>query len=162
MSDRTEIPPLDLMKFYSAEIEHESQLAASRMNSLLSSQSFLVIAYASAMSASEGRWGSLFPILLPPALAVLGIVLVLLARPGIHAAYALVGRWRDRFGELLDRHPELGAYTLGFGEGTFRDVVHRRREGALFARRAPVVFLVAWSLFLALPVGLHVEALLRG
>lgn len=162
MNSTAEIPPLDLMKFYSSEIEHESQLAAGRMNSLLSSQSFLVIAYASSMSASEGRWGSLFPILLPPALAVLGIVLTLLARPGIRAAYALVGRWRDRLGGLLDQHPELGAYTLGFDEQTYRDVAHRRREGARFATRAPVVFLVAWSFFVVLPIGLHIEAVLRG
>lgn len=142
---------LDLLKFYRAEIRFESELAGERLNVLLSSQSFLVIAYASSMSASNGAWRAWFPHLLPPSLALLGIVLTLCAWPGVRAAHAVVERWRDKERELLGRCPALHQWTLMSDDDGRRDVSIRRREGALFARRAPLALLVGWCFFFALP-----------
>ena len=62
-----------MLKFYRAEIRFESELLTARLNALLSSQSFLVIAYATSMSSLEGHWGAEFTVLLPPCLALLAL-----------------------------------------------------------------------------------------
>ncbi|GEO13660.1 hypothetical protein [Microvirga aerophila] len=60
----------ELLKFYRGEIKFQSDLLSSRLNSLLTSQSFLLIAYASAMSGLVGSWKDPFALLFPPVLAV--------------------------------------------------------------------------------------------
>lgn len=106
------------------------------------------------MGAANGRWSGIF-LLLPSALALLGLVLVLLAWPGIHAAHAVVARWRDRERALLSRCPHLADYTLQSDEDGREHIARRRREGALFARRAPLAFALAWCFFITLPLALH-------
>lgn len=146
---------LDRLKFIRSEIRFESDTVGERLSALLSSQSFLVIAYASSMGASHEDWGAPLPRLLPPALSVLGIVLVLCAWPGLRAGHAVLGRWRGKERELLTRCPALASWTLMDDEGGQRDVDARRREGALFAQRAPLVLILAWAFFAALPFWLR-------
>jgi hypothetical protein len=81
---------LELLRFYRSEIKYQSNLLSSRLSSLLTSQSFLLIAYASAMSGLIGHWQDPFTLVFPPVLAVLGLVLSLQAWPGIRAGYAVV------------------------------------------------------------------------
>lgn len=149
---------LDLLKFYRGEIRFESDVLSGRLNAFISSQAFLVIAYASSMSSSNGRWSSLFTVVLPPCLALLGLALALLARPGIRAVRAVIDRWRIREAELVSRSHEISAYTLvGDQEGRL-EIGRRRREGVLFAERAPVVFIVAWCWFILLPLYFFVSS----
>ena len=103
----------DLLARYRSEIRFESELLSNRLNSFMSSQSFLLIAYASAMSAAHGRWQHPFTLALPPALAVLGLVLALYARPGIRAAYAEIRLWQEQERELLAREPRCLSTYLG-------------------------------------------------
>jgi hypothetical protein len=81
---------LELLRFYRSEIKYQSDLLSSRLSSLLTSQSFLLIAYASAMSGLIGHWQDPFTLVFPPVLAVLGLVLSLQAWPGIRAGYAVI------------------------------------------------------------------------
>ena len=78
------------------EIRAEVGLLDSRLNALISSQSFILIAYGSVLGAAYGDWRGLFTLTLPPMLAVLGAVMVLQARPGIGAAKEAIGDWRSR------------------------------------------------------------------
>lgn len=144
-----------LLQHIRTEIRAESDLLGERLNALLSSQSFLVIAYASSMGAANGRWTGVFPLVLPSVLAVLGLTLVLLAWPGIRAAHAVVERWRERESQLLARAAHLADYTLLSDEDGREQIGERRREGALFAQRAPVAFTLAWCFFVALPMVLY-------
>lgn len=158
MSGDGDDPPqreVDLFQHYRTEARFEEGLVSGRLTLLLSSQSFLVIAYASSMGASSGDWDAPLPRLLPPALALLGIVLTLCAWPGVLAAHAVAERWHEKERELLAHRPELGPWTLTADEDGRRDVATRRREGALFARRAPLALLIAWTLFAALPFWLR-------
>jgi hypothetical protein len=54
----------ELLMFYQREIKFQSDLLSSRLSSLLTSQSFLLIAYASAMSGLVGP-GPLSPAIRP-------------------------------------------------------------------------------------------------
>ena len=150
----------DLLARYRSEIRFESELLSSRLDSFMSSQSFLLIAYASAMGAAHGRWQHPFTLAVPPALAVLGLVLALYARPGIDTAYAEIRLWQEQERELLEREPRLSRYlgpsipagsaTASGGEaGAAMDV--RFRTGSAFALRAPAILSLAWSYFIILP-----------
>lgn len=152
----------ELLRFYRDEVKFQSDLVANRVDAFISSQSFLVLGYATAMAESIGRWHNALTLALPPALALLGLVLTFHAWLGIRAAYAVIAEWRKRESELLDRDAALRAYTPATTVDA-ADSVHpggaRRifREGAIFARRAPWIFALAWCYFGALPVLLYLR-----
>lgn len=150
----------DLLARYRSEIRFESELLSNRLNSFMSSQSFLLIAYASAMSAAHGRWQHPFTLALPPALAALGIVLALYARPGINAAYTEIRLWQEQERELLGREPRLSRYLgpsipegapTASGSEAGPEMDRRFRRGSIFALRVPAIFVLAWSYFIVLP-----------
>ena len=144
---------LDRLKYYRSEIRFESELIGQRLGALLSSQSFLLIGYASSMAAANGRWNDVFALLLPPSLASLGLVLVLLALPGIRAGQDTLNGWRRIERELLANSPNLAAFTLPSDDDGSREMLHYRHDA--FAQRAPLAFAVAWCLFGPLPIWLH-------
>jgi hypothetical protein len=139
-----------------AEIRAEINLLNSRLNALISSQSFLVIAYGSSLSAGYDDWNGLFTITLPPLFAVLALLLVLEARPGIEAAHQAIGHWRRREDHLIRNWPELEPFTLATDEQSRRDMELRQHAGGLFSIRAPLIFTISWLVFLALPFVLRV------
>jgi hypothetical protein len=153
-------PNVDLLMFYRSEIKFQSDLLSSRLNALISSQSFLVLGYATATSGLLGRWQDSFALLVPPALALLGLILSLYARPGIRAAHAAIEHWHAEQRKLFSREPELEEYRVALsseqpGPGRGPATPKRLREGTAFAVRAPWIFAVAWCYFGALPVLLH-------
>ena len=146
----------ELLSYYRREIKFQSDLLSSRLNSLLTSQSFLLIAYASAMSGLIGHWQDPFALVFPPVLAVLGLVLCLQAWPGIRAGYAVIALWHRRERELLTRDNDLNAsdYLPVPQETTDepdRWFDKRSEEGALFTKQAPLVFTLTWCYFAVLP-----------
>lgn len=145
----------ELLAFYRAEIRFESEVVNGRLHALLASQSFLVIAYATAMTGSTKRWGDNMVLLIPPLLAVLGFMLALLAWPGIRAAYAAISKWEAKEHSLHTRCHHLQDFTLATTENDMRDLMRRDKEGARFAMRAPIVFLVTWAVFAAIPFYLY-------
>ena len=58
--------PTDQLDYIRTEIRAEIGLLNSRLNALIGSQSFLVIAYCSVMGSSFGEWRTLFTVTLPP------------------------------------------------------------------------------------------------
>ncbi|MBD8066064.1 hypothetical protein IC608_11330 [Devosia sp. PTR5] len=137
------------------EIRAEINLLNNRLNALISSQAFLVIAYGTSLSAGYGDWGGLFTLLFPPLLAVLGFVLALEARPGILATHEAIGHWRRRENALIEHCPALRPFTLATDEESRRRMELRQHAGGLFSQRAPLIFLITWVIFLALPFALR-------
>ncbi len=129
-----------LLNFYRAEIKFESEMLSSRLNAFIASQSFLVIGYASSMSASLDRWHNLFSLVFPLSLALLGLALALYAWPGIEAACKVIGRCHERQDELLSRSAGLEEYRLAPAGASARE---RLKRGAMFAKHAPKVFALA-------------------
>ena len=147
---------VELLNHFRAEIRFENGLASDRQATLISSQSFLVIAYAASMASLRDNWGDTLTLLLPPFLALLGLLLSLTAWPGIRASQGVLERWRAKENELLQAQPALAKRTLASDELGRADLLRRRYESALFAKRAPLIFIAAWCWFLALPIFLYV------
>ena len=152
----TESPATGELDHVREEIRSETGLLNSRLNALISSQSFLVIAYGSSLGAGYGNWNRLFTMTLPPLFAILGIALVLEARPGMAAAHEALSHWRRREDELIKSRPELLPFTLATDDQSRRRMELRQHAGSVFASRAPIIFMVAWIAFLLLPFALLV------
>ncbi|RMN67177.1 hypothetical protein ALQ55_01627 [Pseudomonas savastanoi pv. savastanoi] len=75
--------PKERLDFYRREIHYETTNLSNRTNAYLSAQSFLVIAYASSMANMNTEWGAMFTLVVPPMLALLG----LLSEPVIGLTY---------------------------------------------------------------------------
>jgi len=147
----------ELLTFYRSEIRFESEVVNGRLQALLGSQSFLVIAYATAMTGSTKRWGDTMVLIIPPLMALLGFVLAAMAWPGIRAAYAAIAKWEAREHALHQRCNFLVDFTLATSEDDERDMMRRGQEGARFALRAPLVFLGAWAVFGVVPFFLYLK-----
>tara|TARA_R110002020_G_scaffold14225_12_gene50412 strand:- start:3774 stop:4244 length:471 start_codon:yes stop_codon:yes gene_type:complete len=146
----------DQLNYIRSEIREEIALLNNRLNSLMSSQSFLVIAYASTLSSNNGDFHSLFTIVLPPFLAILGAALVLEARPSLKAALEAIDNWRQREAQLVSSSADYAPYTLAVDDRSRQAIMRRQHQGRHFATRAPVIMLVAWLVLLLLPFGLFV------
>jgi len=147
----------ELLAFYRSEIRFESEVVNGRLQALLSSQAFLVIAYATAMTGSTTRWGDHMVLLIPPLFSLLGFMLALMALPGIRAGYAAIGKWEEKQRALHHRYPHLAEFTLATSEDDTRDMMRRGQRGALFAHQAPFVFLIAWAVFGLIPFYLYLH-----
>lgn len=100
--------PKERLNFYRSEIHFESTLLASRTSGYLSSQSFLIIAFASSMANTNPEWGSLFRLVVPTVLALLGLITSLHAIPGIRASYDVIERWHIKQADLLQTEGHVG------------------------------------------------------
>jgi len=133
------------------EIRHESQLLLGRLNALLSCQAFLMIAYATSLGSSNGRWGEPFTVTLPPFLALLGFVLAYEAQRSIAAARMTIADWQEQLDALED------AAGTRRAAATARGVADRRRNGDRFAMRTSVIFMGAWTILAMLPIWLFLR-----
>ena len=139
------------LEFVRQETRFEIGLLHDRVNALVTAEAFLTIAYTAALS-NGAPWGRPFAAVAAPVLAVLGLVLALLAWPGVGATAQLVLTWTRRQGELLDADPELAATVRGRA-GRGRD--DRRAQpdqwrSMLFFRAVPVLFVVVWAVLTVL------------
>jgi hypothetical protein len=150
----------DLLRYYRAEIKFQSELLGNRLGSFMTSQSFLLIAYASAMSGLIGQWQNVFALLFPPCLALLGIILAFSALPGMRAAYIVIEQWHRRQFDLLQRDPSMEGYYLTSASEPLvgeRDLAPETRlqQGTIFAKHTPWIFITVWSYFGLLPIALY-------
>lgn len=138
---------IERLKAFRTEIRFESEMLSGRLGAYLSSQSFLIIAYASSMNAGWAQPG-LFVLLVPFPMALLGIVLSLDALRSIRSSYAVIQRWHERQNALLEQHGYLTSYwpTQHRSDEPPHDPTlgRRFREGTLFAIRSPWIFGVTW------------------
>ena len=145
------------LEFYRSEIKHEFGLLSGRVSAYLASQSFLVIAFVSAMGNSNPRWGTLFTLIVPSALAMLGLALSLRAHGAIEAAVETIALWHLKQNRLFEDDPLMDDYRVqrpGASErGAAVDAVHRR--SLAFSRMVPRIFLVAWCVFFSFALFFH-------
>ena len=130
------------------EIRFELGLLHDRANALLAGEAFLTIAYTAAMS-DGAPWGRRFAATAAPVLAVLGLLLALLALPGVAATARIVLSRTALLEQLLERLPDtaVGGYHGITGPGSAgRD----QRRGLVFFRAVPLLFAVVWIVLLVL------------
>lgn len=140
-SDRDERPDgVERLAFIRAELRFELGLLHDRVNALVAAEAFLTIAYTAAMS-NGARWGAVFSAVVSPILAVLGLLLALLAWPGVATTVRLVLGWTTSQNELLRREASLSAITGLPGRSDDRD----QRKSMLFFRTVPGLFALVWA-----------------
>lgn len=139
--------PKDRLDFYRKEIQYETAILSNRTNAYLSAQSFLVIAFASSMANLNPEWGKLFTLVVPPLLAVFGLVTSIHAWPGIRSAYEIIDHWHFKQSQLLASEPAMGA---AYDESPLFSERESNRSGwrkaLLFSMRTPWLFSVLWTL----------------
>jgi hypothetical protein len=165
---------LELLKFYRSEDAHEWSILTSRIAAYITSQSFLMLSFASAMNNSNPLFGARYTLPMSLAIPVLGIVTSIHAFLGIGASCDAIRLWRIKQRKLFyieggaDAGGAIGlrvdAEMLPFdsgrspldeapGEAEANDVIHRR--GVVLARITPWIFGVAWLFLIGLTLVVH-------
>ncbi|AIR90903.1 hypothetical protein [Pseudomonas cremoricolorata] len=145
------------LDFYRSEIQYETSILANRTDAYLAAQSFLVIAFVSAMGNLNPEWGKMFTMIVPAFLALLGVLSSLNAWPGIRAAYKIIDHWQLKQSHLLRSQPMMGLMydeTPLFSEAETSRVGHKK--SLLFSLRTPWIFLGFWVLLGAYAVYIQV------
>lgn len=129
------------------ETRFEIGLLHTRVNALLSAEAFLTIAFTAAMSNGAAA-RSTISVIISTTLAVLGLLLALLALPGINATANIVLELTDQQGQLLsaDRTATAVYEVAAAGRAPGRTRSDQRRS-LLFFRAAPVLFAIVWTAF---------------
>ncbi len=144
-------PALAAFRICRDEVKHEQDVLSGRLSSYITSQSFLVSAYAVSMGNLNPKWGGDFRLAFPIVLCLVGFLLSVRAQPGITDASTIIGRWHLRQDELLEQHPDLAFYEMLHGSRTER----LRARDQWFALAAGYIFAAAWVAFGILSLGLY-------
>lgn len=131
-----------------AELRFELGLLHDRVNALLTAEAFLTIAYTAAMSNGTA-WGALFAALVGPTLALLGLLLAMLAWPGVTTTAKLVLQLTDDQAGLLTRQIATAPPAARPAAGALRVA---QRRSLLFFRAVPAIFAVVWIALAAVAV----------
>lgn len=134
--------PLDAFKMCREEVKHEYNVLTGRLTTYITSQAFLVNAYAVSMNNTNSHWGTIYQAILPSALCIFGFLLTLQAYFGIDAVCKIIQAWHAHQLELLDAHPELDHWTI-LGQSNIR---HVNSKSLTFARYSTWIFGLAWIL----------------
>ena len=143
--------PIDYVRrlgFLREETRFEIGLLHDRVNALISAEAFLTIAFTMAMSNSNAYWGTTFSTLVPPILSLLGLILALLAWPGVDASDKIIVEWNVRQMALMQEDPVMTdvMWRLDRSGRNSKRASPERGLSMLFARTVPAVFSVAWAI----------------
>jgi hypothetical protein len=136
---------LDKLRFYRDEVKHEFNLLAMRSTMLITCQSFLIVPFAILHTADPYR-SIVVPLLM---VASMGLFVAIMLRAPMAAAERTIDKWLQKQRALLQASPSLHDLALdrdritGANEDSSRDADHRR--SLAFSRRAPVAFVVFWT-----------------
>ena len=140
--------PKERLDFYRREIQYETTNLSNRTNAYLTAQSFLVIAYASSMANTNPDWGMIFTVVIPPMLALLGLLNTVSAWPGIRAACEIIEHWHHKQGQLLSSEPVIGlTYDDSPLFSDWESSETGPKKSLLFSKRAPWLFSIFWVFF---------------
>ena len=142
--------------FLREETRFEINLLHDRVNALIGAEAFLTIAFTSAMANTHPRWGSTFSVVVGPALSIVGIVLALLAWPGVKASFKIIIEWNIRQRQLIRDSPVM-VDTMWRPDPPGRKKVRADpnvHRSMIFARSVPFVFVVAWTILGTVAVSL--------
>jgi len=149
MNDEQAQPASDLAErvaLIRVEVRFELGLIYDRVNTLVAAEAFLTIAYTTAMSNTT-PWGSTFGAVVAPILAVLGLLLALLAWPGVASTARLVLDWTEEQVELLEQQSALtsGVMVLPRQGTDRRRVTSMQQRNMLLFRAVPGLFALVWT-----------------
>ena len=177
------VPPrekIEKLQYYRQENRHEWNLLSSRVSSYITSQSFLVTAYAVAMGNQNSKWGNWFTLIFPLIVSIIGVATSWRAAPGINGAVKILKLWHKKQDRLFFQNPDeaerdrncasADLSMIDFNDG--RQIIvpkHSKEEAGRiesideihntslnFATAAPLLFGISWGIFAALAIGLHV------
>jgi hypothetical protein len=134
--------PIDLLEILHREVNYQQDLISSRITWYVTSQAFLMSAFAIA-----GGENHHFPWLTRGFLPALGIIISIFIAISIRAGVAIVDELRQREYELISQEPELR--KLAFLDLHER-VANYHLQSKSILRFIPPVFLVAWVIALIL------------
>jgi hypothetical protein len=137
------VTKLDAFQFVRSEVKHEYEVLGSRLTSYITSQSFLVSAFAVSLNNSN----SLVRICLPLIVAATGLILSWRAQPGIKSAVTIINALHDRQKDLA-KDPDVLA--LDGTDPTFMIDVHR--QSLQFSSITTFVFACTWFALLVLAI----------
>jgi hypothetical protein len=123
------------------ETRFELGLLHERVNALLAAEAFLCIAYTAAMS-NGASWGEAFARVAAPVLALLGLLLALLAVPGVATTVRIVRDLTTQQDELFARL--RGAASAYHGAPGRPSATSDQRRSLLFFRAVPLLFAAVW------------------
>jgi hypothetical protein len=144
--DRVRSSAAERLAVIRAELRFELSLLHERVNTLVTAQAFLTISYTAAMSNSAS-WGPVFSAVVSPILSVLGLLLALLAWPGVASTVRLVLDWTADQAELLEYDSVLspGLSVLPSRVVDRRRVTSGQWRSLLLFRAVPGLFVVVWT-----------------
>jgi hypothetical protein len=125
------------------EGKHEFDILAGRLNTFMTSQAFLVSAYAVSMNNTNESWGHAYKMTFPTLLSLMGLILSARAVPGIIAACGMIHHWHNRQDGLLASDGELQKYYALQP----KEQAHIHARDIWFAQTSPYIFGVAWVVF---------------
>lgn len=135
------------------ELHIELGLLHDRINALLAAEAFLTIAYTAAMGNGT-PWGAHFAAIVGPVLAVLGLMLALLAWPGVRATTRLVSRLTEQQAALMPPDDQPVVLSVGWRRPVEGALQSDQRRSLLFFRAVPVTFIVVWIILFVVAVAL--------
>lgn len=152
--------PKERLDFYRREIHYETTNLSNRTNAYLSAQSFLVIAYGSTMANVNPDWGVFFTLIVPPMLALFGLLNSLSAWPGIRAACDIIMHWHHKQAQLLRSEPVIGlAYDDSPLFSDWESSETGPKKSLMFSKRAPWLFSVFWVFLGVFAIAVHMFTL---
>jgi len=136
---------LDLLNFYRSEVKHEFTLLSTRLNLLITCQSFLVVPFAILHNSAN------FKIVFIPSLLViiLGAYTSWLIRKPLNLTQKLIREWLVKQRRLLNsihnnEYKSTRDMILDVDQDTTKDTEHE--HSLAFSKQAPLVFLMFWIL----------------
>ena len=133
------------------EMNFELGILHDRINTLISFEAFLLICFTMSLTYAGGSWAGKF-FWIAPSLSMVGIVIPILAWPGVHTSFSVLSEWNRLLIETLaESKGEPGFVWMPSGQasGGLRTRTDHR-NGMLFARFVPLTFIVAWSVLIGI------------
>lgn len=118
-----------------------------RVNALIGAEAFLTISFTMALVNSDAHPGARFFDVIAPVLSSTGLILAVLAWPGVNTGFKILVEWNSLLLQALHEAPTASRSMWRpslLTDGDRRTSVDHRGS-MLFARAVPVVFAVAWA-----------------
>lgn len=158
MENDSQETKLKKLQYYRSEIQHEYTLLYSRVSTYVTSQSFLTIAFASAMNNRGSGSNDMFSLWFPIVLSLIGIITSVTVRGGINGAIQTIALWHVKQDALFANDASMDDYYVIMESSNKKDPIDKKHRRILeFAQIMPYVFLIAWCLFAVLDIYLHLS-----
>ena len=150
VSGGSDIPADDVRRIAFAREETRFELGVlnDRINALISAEAFLTIAFTMAMGSANAYSGAAFFKIVASILSTLGLVLAVLAWPGVNTSYKTIIEWNSLLLNVMEGNPALAKsmWRPPISSRGNRRTDLDQRNSMLFARAVPVAFGVAWAI----------------